>query len=74
MMDRCGFPFVDTVSRTERAAMVRALAAIFGVKVDASDGDASILSKFRAEAGKEYTIGPVVIERAIIVPARPMAK
>lgn len=68
MVDRKGWPFPDTVCRTQRGAMVNALIAIFRHPVYATTSDAQITEDFaQIAASKGYAIAPVAIERVSIV-------
>lgn len=62
-----GFPFVDTVASTERAAMVNALALLFGAIPTVAWSDARIRAEFQSHAHiSGGAISPVCVERLIV--------
>lgn len=60
-VDGKGFPYTDTVSGTERAAMVNALVTIFGVMVTAATSDETIKRMFNEKTPAGHYIRPVEI-------------
>ena len=60
-IDGSGYPYPNTVSETERAAMVNALVSIFGKIVTNSHSDAAIKRMFDDAAPRGHYVRPVEI-------------